>query len=137
MGGGEDTLLTVAARQMGRFRFAPAATITHRNRTSLPVVLSHQKELGRFTAHLGRRSPYKLRPLVRYSPLAPVAAMLRVVSLYARVAAWTPRELARAIRLLPMVVAAFAAWGAGLFSEGVRLDVAALRRIRTGAGPVP
>jgi glycosyltransferase involved in cell wall biosynthesis len=138
MGGGEDTVLTVAARELGRFRFAPAATIVHRNRTSLPVVLAHQQELGRFTAHVGRRSAYKLRPLVRYSPLAPIAAVLRVASLYARVAAWTPRELPRALRLLPMIIAAYAAWGAGLLSEGARLDIARLRGVRgSGGDPGP
>lgn len=127
MGGGEDTLITVAARARGRFTFEPRAEITHHNRTDVAVVLAHQHELGRFTAHLGRRSAYKLRPLVRYSPLAPVAAVGRVVSLYARVAAWTPRDLPRSLRLLPLVLAAFAAWGSGLLREGLRLDLAALR----------
>lgn len=130
MGGGEDTVLTVAARRRGRFVFAPDAVITHHNRTDLRVVLAHQRELGRFTAHVGRRSPYKLRPLVRYAPLAPVAVAGRVVSLYARVAAWMPRELPRALRLSPAVVAAFAAWGVGLLGEGLRLDLAALRARR-------
>jgi len=133
MGGCEDTLLTVAARGRGRFAFRPSALVTHHNRTDLGVVLAHQRELGRFTARLGRRSPYKLRPLVRYSPLAPLAAVGRVVSLYARVAAWAPRDLARAVRLAPMVVAAVAAWGAGLLSEGLRLDLAAVRSVASGS----
>lgn len=141
MGGGEDTLLTVALRRAGVFRFAPLAVITHRNRTRLRTVLAHQFELGRFTARLGRRSPYRLRFLVRYTPLAPVAAGGRVVSLLARVAAWTPAELPRTLLLLPGLVAAFAAWGAGLGFEGALLDGRALReraRALTSAGaPTP
>lgn len=128
MGGGEDTLLTVAAARRSRFSFAPSARVTHHNRTDLAVVLAHQRELGRFTAHLGRRSPYKLRPLVQYSPLAPVATVGRVLSLYLRVARWTPRELPRTLRLSPLVVAAIVAWGSGLLAEGIRLDGRALRR---------
>jgi len=131
MGGGEDTLLTVALRRAGRFRFSPDALITHRNRTRLLTVLAHQYELGRFTARLGRRSPYRLRFLVRYSPLAPVAAAGRTVSLLARVAAWTPADLPRVLRLLPGITLAFAAWGAGLGIEGAILDARALaRRVR-------
>ena len=129
MGGGEDTLLTVAADRRGRFSFAPKALVTHHNRTDLAVVLAHQRELGRFTARLGRRSPYRLRPLVRYSPLAPVATVGRVVSIYVRVASWTPRSLPRALRLSPLVVAAIVAWGIGLLAEGLRLDGRALGRV--------
>ncbi len=131
MGGCEDTLLTVAIRDAGRLRFSPDAVISHRNRTRLRTVLAHQFELGRFTARLGRRGPCRLRFLVRYTPLAPVAAGGRVVSLFARVAAWTPADLPKTLRLLPGIVAAFTAWGAGLGFEGATLDWRALRGRRS------
>ncbi len=127
MGGGEDTLLTVRARAMGAFVFAPQAQILHLNRTSWPVVIRHHLQIGRFAAHLGRRSAYKLRPLVRYTPLAPIAALGRVVSLYARAAAWDRKLLLRAMVLSPMVVITLGAFGVGLALEGVRIDRAARR----------
>jgi hypothetical protein len=124
--GGEDTLITGAAREEGRFVFEPSARIVHRNRTRWREVAAHQVMFGRFTAHLGRRGPYKLRPLVRYTPLAPVAAVGRVASIYARVFAWAPELRVRAVLVLPMVVATLAGWGAGLAAEGARLDAARL-----------
>jgi hypothetical protein len=36
--------------------------------------------------------------------------------------AWAPELIGRSIVGAPLVVAAFAAWGAGLFREGRRLD---------------
>jgi GT2 family glycosyltransferase len=128
--GGEDTLLTGAARTRGRFVFAPAASITHLNRTRFREVFAHQVMFGRFTAHLGRRGPYKLRPLVRYTPLAPVAALGRVVSIYARVLAWAPELRRRSLIVFPLVVVTLAGWGAGLAAEGARLDAGRLRRPR-------
>lgn len=125
MGGGEDTLLTVKARSTGRFVFAPEAQVLHLNRTSWRVVIRHHLQIGRFAAHLGRRSPYKLRPLVRYTPLAPIAAAGRVVSLYARVAAWDRVLLVRAIALSPMILVTIGAFGVGLAAEGRRIDRAA------------
>lgn len=122
MDGGEDTLLTVRLRGEGRFRFAPDAAVAHMNRTRLATVLRHQYEFGIFSARLARRSPLRMRFLTRFSPLAPVAAAGRVVSLYARVAAWTPSRLPRALRLLPLVAVCFGAWGWGLVLEGARLD---------------
>jgi glycosyltransferase involved in cell wall biosynthesis len=119
MDGGEDTLFTVLARREGAFRFAGDATVTHMNRTGLRAVLRHQYEFGRFTARLIRRTPYyKGGVLVRSPALAPVAAAGRVVSLYARVAAWTPGTLPWALALSPVVVAGLTAWAAGLISEG-------------------
>jgi GT2 family glycosyltransferase len=122
MAGGEDTLLTVALRERGLFVFAPDAPITHLNRTAPRQMLVHQYEFGRFTAQLARRSAYKLRPLVRYWPLAPVAAAGRLVSAYGRVAAWYSGGRMRAVLALPLVIAGLAAWGAGLMTEGLRLS---------------
>jgi GT2 family glycosyltransferase len=122
MDGGEDTLLTVQARAQGQFAFAGGCAVFHLNRTGVREVVRHQYGIGRFTAHLGRRGQYKLRPLVRHPALAPLAAAGRIVSTYARVVAWAPELIGRSIVGAPLVVAAFAAWGAGLFREGRRLD---------------
>ncbi|HVA61385.1 MAG TPA: glycosyltransferase [Mycobacteriales bacterium] len=127
LGGGEDTWFTVAARTHGRFRFAPTAIVSHQNRTGWLAVARHQASFGRFTARLGRRGGYKWRPLVRYTPLAPLAVLGRIISLYARVALWDRTSLARAVRLFPGVVAVLGCWGAGLLAEGARLDFSALR----------
>ena len=86
--GGEDTLLTVAARGLDRFVFAPDARVTHLNRTQWSSVFRHQVSFGRFTARLARRSPYKWRPLVRFTALAPIAVLGRIFSIYARVVRW-------------------------------------------------
>jgi GT2 family glycosyltransferase len=136
MGGGEDTLLTVQVRRAGLFIFAPDASVVHRNRTSLRIVLAHQYEFGCFTARLARRSPYKFRPLVRVSVLAPMAAAARVASLYARVAAWSRQDLWRTLRLAPLIGVVLAAWGSGLLSEGLRLDVRSARNCYRRSGVV-
>lgn len=130
MGGGEDTLMTVQARSDGRFAFAPGACVNHLNRTRLRDVVAHQYGVGRFTAHLGRRSSYKLRPLVRYTALAPVAAAARVVSIYARALAWMRGARLRSLALLPLVVTCLTAWGAGLTVEGLRIDRRARQEAR-------
>ncbi|MGH9027013.1 MAG: glycosyltransferase [Acidimicrobiia bacterium] len=127
MAGGEDTLLTVAARNDGNFTFGPRAAITHLQRTAVRDIVSHQYMYGEFTAHLGRRSDYKHRALVRYTMLAPVAAAGRVVSIYARVIAWARGMRWRSILAFPVVVAAMTGWGTGLFREGWRLDRAGRR----------
>jgi glycosyltransferase involved in cell wall biosynthesis len=123
LGGGEDTLLTVRLRREGAFVFEPGAAVIHLNRTGLWAVLSHQLEIGHFSARLARRSTYKLSPVVRYTGLAPVATVGRVASLYARVVAWEPRLLPRALRLGPLVLLALLFWGAGLAWEGLRIDL--------------
>jgi glycosyltransferase involved in cell wall biosynthesis len=120
MGGGEDTLLTARLKQEGHFRFAGDASVTHMNRTAWPEVLSHQYSVGMFTALLARRGPYKLRPLVRYASLAPVAVMGRVASVYGRIWALDRRSRARSIWLFPGVVIALICWGAGLVRGHVR-----------------
>ena len=129
MGGGEDTLLTGGARAVDRFVFAGSAAVLHRNRTTWRAVIRHHLQIGRFAAHIGRRGSYKLRPLVRYTPLAPVAAVGRVVSLYARAAAWDRRLFLRALALFPMVVVTIGAFGVGLALEGRRIE----RSKRAGA----
>ena len=126
--GGEDTLLTGAVLRAGRFCFSGAAWVEHLNRTSMRAVARRQREYGRFTAHLGRRAPYKLRPLVRYAPLAPLAVVARVGSVYARAFRWLGGQRLHAIAAAPAVLAAIAAWGAGLAEEGARLDLAGRRQ---------
>jgi hypothetical protein len=120
--GGEDTYFTVKMRQRGLYVFTGAARVMHMNRTQISRALPHQYSLGKFTALLGRNSPYKMRPLVRYTPLAPIAVAGRVVSLYARVAGWMPRELMRAIALFPLILLNLIAWGAGLIVGGLECD---------------
>jgi glycosyltransferase involved in cell wall biosynthesis len=127
--GGEDTLLTVATRREGVFAFAPRAVVTHLNRTRTLTVLAHQRAIGRYSAQLGRRSPYRLRALVRYTALAPLAVVARVASLYLRLAAWERPLLLRALRLGPLVVLAFLWWGAGLAAEGLRSDLDRVRSL--------
>ena len=122
MGGGEDTLLTARLGQQGAFGFAPDAWVTHLNRTRPWAVVHHQFQFGRFTARLGRRGPYKLRPLVRHTLLAPVATAGRVVSLYARVGAWDRPELPRAVLSSPLVLLVLTSCGSGLALEGLCLD---------------
>jgi glycosyltransferase involved in cell wall biosynthesis len=128
MDGGEDTVLTVALREQGLFAFAPDAPVTHLNRTGAGQMLVHQYEFGRFTAQLARRSAYKLRPLVRYWPLAPLAVAGRLVSAYGRVAAWYRGGRVRAVIALPLVIAGLTSWGAGLMAEGLRLSLGTGRR---------
>lgn len=128
MGGGEDTVVTVAARARGLFRFCGAAPATHLNRTTWREVLPHQYDIGLFTAHLGRRTPYKWRFLVRYTALAPLAVLGRIQSVYARIWAWDRESRYKSIVLFPAVVVALCVWGAGLFVQGARLDARSLTR---------
>ena len=130
LGGGEDTLLTVAARKLDRFVFAPDARVTHLNRTEWSRVFRHQVGFGRFTARLARRSSYKWRPLVRFTALAPIAFLGRIVSIFARVAAWGRDSQRGAMALAPGVILVLAGWGWGLAAEGVRLDRRARRTRR-------
>jgi glycosyltransferase involved in cell wall biosynthesis len=122
MEGCEDTLLTTRLRESGLLRFAPEACVTHLNRQRLGAVLGHQRAKGATHARLALE--------LDAFPAAPVANGLRVTLgrvayLYRRVAAWTPAELGRALRLAPLVLTAFAAWGLGLIAESLRLRRAA------------
>ena len=122
MDGGEDTLLTLRLREQGRFVFAPDAPVIHLNRTAPTAMLAHQYRFGRFTARLARRGRVKLRPLTSRWQLAPVAVAGRLVSTYARVAAWYAGGRLWAFALMPLVVAGLVSWGVGLMVEGRRLD---------------
>jgi hypothetical protein len=129
MEGCEDTLLTTRLRESGLLRFAPEACVTHLNRRRLGAVLGHQRAKGATHARLAVE--------LDSAPPAPVASGLRVTLrrvayLYRRVAAWTPAELGRALRLAPLVLTAFAAWGLGLIAESLRLQ----RAVGARSGPV-
>jgi glycosyltransferase involved in cell wall biosynthesis len=133
MGGCEDTLLTTRLRAAGRFRFAAEASVVHLNRRRLRDVLTHQWAKGATHA--------RLAAMLGEAPAAPVSSGVkvtvgRVVYLYRRMAEWTPAELGRALRLAPLVLAAFATWGLGLIVESLRLRRAAnARRAGAAAGP--
>jgi glycosyltransferase involved in cell wall biosynthesis len=126
---GEDTAFTTLLRANGLFAFEPKARIAHMNRTDFSAVMIHHFFMGKSAAELGRVSPhYKYRALVRYTILAPVAALGRVASVYARAFAWMKGERLRAGLGFPVVVAALMSWGGGLFIRGLQLD----RRKRSG-----
>ncbi|MEA2447850.1 MAG: glycosyltransferase AglE [Actinomycetota bacterium] len=128
--GGEDTLISVAARRQDRFRFVPSAKVWHFNRTRLSEVLSHQVSIGRFGARLARRSPMKFGFLLRYTALAPLAVIGRVISIYSRVVSWGRELTLRSIIGFPIVIACLLAWGWGLAKEGATLDVRGTRARR-------
>jgi glycosyltransferase involved in cell wall biosynthesis len=125
--GGEDTALTVAAHRSGRLRFAPSARVSHQNRTRWSVIAKHQIYFGRFTARLARRSPYRARTLVRFSLLAPLAYIARVLSVYWRLSRCDRALFRRALVLFPAVVSLLGCWAWGLATEGARLDRQGLR----------
>ncbi len=133
-GGGEDTVITATAHERGDFVFCGEARVTHLNRTRLRVVLAHQYQLGRFSAHIARAGPHRARSLLVRPGLAPVAAAGRVVAVYVRAVAWLPGQRVRAFALFPVIVVMLGAWGSGLFVQGRRLDRAAARGVsRSGA----
>lgn len=116
--GCEDTLLTTGVREAGLFRFAPEARVRHVNRRERAAVLAHQRVKGATHAQLD----VELDAVAD----APVAAGVRralgrVVYLYKSVAEWDRSEFGRAVRLSPLVLAAFAAWGQGFIRESRRL----------------
>jgi glycosyltransferase involved in cell wall biosynthesis len=130
MDGCEDTWLTTRLREAGRFRFAAEAPVAHLNRQRMRAVLAHQLALG--AAHA------RLAVQLDDPPAAPVqdgvvVTLKRVGYLYRRVAAWTPAELGRALRLAPLVLPTFAAWGLGLIAESLRVRRGAACR---GRAPV-
>jgi GT2 family glycosyltransferase len=118
MEGCEDTLLTTRLREEGLLRFAPEARVTHLNRQGPGAVLAHQRAKGATHA--------RLAVALGDAPATPVLDGLRstarrVAYLYRRVAAWTPSDLGRSLRLAPLVLTAFGAWGLGLIAESRRL----------------
>ncbi len=117
MGGGEDTVMTLAARAHGCFVFAPEAVVTHRNRTRVGRVMTHQFPMGRYVAQAAHRAPtYPLRALVRVPLLVPVAVVARTVSVARRTRAWMPEG----VRSMPLAFLALCFWGAGLLFEEIR-----------------
>lgn len=131
MGGGEDTVLTLAAATDGRLRFAPAAVVSHLNRTTRADVLAHQRDFGVFTARLSLTCPQLPHGwLQRRALLAPIAVIGRIASVMRRAVAWKPVQMGRLAALMPRVALALAFWGAGLATELVRLH-----RARRGGHP--
>ncbi|MEY2433503.1 MAG: hypothetical protein QOC92_3228 [Acidimicrobiaceae bacterium] len=117
MAGGEDTLLTAALHRDRLLRFGREAVVTHLNRTRTRDVLLHQYGYGRFTPRIAVRGPYKMRPLVRYRALAPVAGVGRLFAVTARTFRWAELPPGVAVRALPILVLAMGAWTVGLFRE--------------------
>lgn len=134
MGGGEDTLLCARLHQEGLLRFAARATVVHLNRTRPLDVVAHQYEYGRFTGLVAARGPYKMRPLVRYRMLAPVAGVLRVASVGARTVAWAGLRPGLVLRSAPVVVASIVAWTVGV---GIGPRTTSQRRSRSAGSDRP
>jgi len=133
LGGGEDTILTLAAAADGRFAFAHDAVVTHLNRETAGAVLAHQREFGRFTARLSTVCPQLPHGwLQRRAVLAPVAVVARIVSVATRALAWKPVSAPRLVAVFPLVALALLSWGLGLAGESARLQLArrAARRAR-------
>jgi GT2 family glycosyltransferase len=119
LGGCEDTLLTNRLRADGLFVYAPEAAVVHHNRRRLRAMLAHQYELG--AAHA------RLDELQGEAPAVPASrasrrVLRRIRYLYARLAEWAPRDLAKAVLLAPVVALGFGAWGLGLWRGGRRGD---------------
>ena len=129
MEGGEDTVLTGRAFTDGIFVFCGEAQVTHMNRKGIVEVLAHLTAMGRFQTRMARRTWVKFGFLLRHSYLAPVAALGRVVSVYARVFGWARELTVRSVLLAPLIVLGLGAWAWGLASEGVRIETAKARGI--------
>lgn len=121
--GGHDTAITTRAREQGAFVFAPRAQVTHLNRTDRRVVIRHQRQLGKFAAHVARSGvPYRGGMLVRRTVLAPVAAVARFAAAEIRAVRWLRGQRIRCVVLAPFLMVLFAAWGVGLAVEGWQID---------------
>lgn len=120
--GGHDTAITTRAREQGVFVFAPHAEVAHLNRTDRRVVIRHQRQLGRYAAHVARSGvPYRGGFLVRSTALAPIAAVARFVAAEVRALRWLRGQRVRCVVLAPFLMVLFVAWGAGLATEGWRI----------------
>lgn len=119
MGGCEDTWLTTRLLADGLLRFESEAVVHHLNRRRLRTVLRHQYELGGCHARLAEKQGRTPKFPIAGSAAATVR---RIRYVYLRLASWTPADLRRAVRLAPLVVAGFAAWGAGLATESARIS---------------
>lgn len=109
---GEDTIFTFPLAAAGRLAFAPAARVSHLNRTGLGEFLAHQRRLGGSFAEVCAQVEFPHRALGR-PVLAPVAAPFRLAALARRLRHY-PREAVAALRVLPLLVAGLLAWGVGL-----------------------
>ena len=114
--GCEDTWLTRRLQADGLLRFSRFAAVRHLNRTRLREVLRHQHALGGAHARLAARTGElgSTRSSVKLTAG-------RVRYLYGTMRSREPRALPGALSLAPLVLATFAAWGAGYEQEAGRL----------------
>ncbi len=106
-------------RAGGAIFFDPGVPVTHLNRTSLAAFLRHQRALGAGSAMARRLVPLPGAIATRHPFLIPLLVPLRIGRLLARVARRHPRELLRAVLLLPLFTAGYATWAVG-FRRGAR-----------------
>jgi glycosyltransferase involved in cell wall biosynthesis len=116
--GGEDTIFTFPLGRAGRLAFAPRARVQHLNRTRWRAYFRNQRRLGGSFGAVCHSVDFPhgwlARPL-----LAPAAFAFRLVALGRRLLPH-PGPLARAVVLLPILVAGTFAWVAGLAESGAR-----------------
>lgn len=109
---GEDTVLTVPLARAGRLGFAPAAVVSHLNRTRPHDLVLHQMRLGASFRSVCAAVPFPWGWVAR-RPLAPAAVGLRAVALCRRV--WGHPDARRAaLRCAPWMAVGLGAWGMGL-----------------------
>jgi glycosyltransferase involved in cell wall biosynthesis len=118
MDGCEDTWLTTRLVADGWLRFAPEAIVHHLNRRQMRTVVVHQYRLGEAHARLAARQGSAPGSSVLHSAAVTIG---RIRYLYRMLARWTPGDLVSAIALGPLVITGFAAWGAGLAAESLRI----------------
>ncbi|HVA44017.1 MAG TPA: glycosyltransferase [Acidimicrobiales bacterium] len=124
-----DTWFTSGLAAKGLLRFAPGAQVSHLNRTRAKEVLGHLYRMGRYTNELAATHGHRYGVLASSPWLVPVAVVGRFLACYVRLAVWSPRELARAVPLAPLVALGLVAWGAGSARQGLaRWGLSARRR---------
>jgi glycosyltransferase involved in cell wall biosynthesis len=126
----QDTLLTLRMAEDGLLTIANDAAVAHLGRTALASVLTRQFRQGKNIARFGQQHKGAWWPWLQQPLLAPVVAGGRLLLLYARIVRRAPKELPMALACSPIVAAAFACWGVGLFAEG--LSLLARRTLRRG-----
>jgi len=109
---GEDTVLTVPFGARGTLAFAPAARVTHLNRTGLRSVLAHQRRLGASWVEVCARVAIPGRSLGA-PRLAALAVLGRLYALIFQLRCY-PRAYRRLVRHGPRFAAALVAWGVGV-----------------------
>ncbi len=110
---GEDTVLTYPLACDRRLGFAPAAAVTHLNRTSARAFLAHQFRLGGGFGLVCARVDFPHRTLGR-RPYAPLAGVLRVAALTRRLVLDDAAALRRAVAISPLLAVGIVAWAAGV-----------------------